>query len=131
MIARALRGLFVLGVAGSCYACAAPAARFKWQRFTMTPTSMMQPMLTGSPKTGGMRSGSVLLKPGESMHKHSTEGNEEQLVFLAGHARVVLAGESVPMGAGEVLYIPPHTEHEIHNEGTEDVRYVFTVAPVK
>jgi mannose-6-phosphate isomerase-like protein (cupin superfamily) len=127
----AAKVLVVVTLGASTLACAAPAAQLKSQKFTLAPEGMMQPLLTGAPMTGGMRSGRVLLKPGESMHRHSTEGNEEFLLFLAGRARVVLGAESVPMAAGEVLYIPPHTEHEVHNEGTEEVRYVFTVAPVR
>ena len=37
-----------------------------------------------------MRSGRVPLKPGEEMHRHNPNGNEEVLVFLAGRASVVL-----------------------------------------
>ena len=91
----------------------------------------MQPLLKGSPETGGMRSGRVRLRPGESMHRHNTNDNEEMLVFLAGHALVTLGSEPVEMDAGQALYIPPHTEHGVENHGTADVRYVFVVAPVR
>ena len=110
--------------------CAAPAAGLRWQRFDLTREGMMQPLLTGAPQSGGMRSGRVVLKPGEEMHRHSTKGNEEVLVFLAGKARVILGTEPVDVGKGQVLYIPPGTEHEVHNDGTEVVTYVFAVAPV-
>jgi mannose-6-phosphate isomerase-like protein (cupin superfamily) len=118
--------LVALAVAG----CAAPQPPLRWQRFDLTQEPMMQPLLTGAPQSGGMRSGRVVLKPGEAMHRHSTKGNEEVLVFLAGKARVVLGAEPVEAGQGQVLYIPPGTEHEVHNDGTEVVTYVFAVAPV-
>ena len=117
-------GLIALG-------CASPTKPLRSQKLVLAPTGMMQPLLTGAPQTAGMHSGHVLLKPGEAMHRHSTEDNEELLVFLAGRARVVLGSEPVEMAAGEVLYIPPHTEHEVHNDGTEVVRYVFVVAKAR
>jgi len=114
--------------------CTVPQTQLKWQRFDLSPPPpepMIQALLTGPPQTGGTRSGCVMLKPGEAMHRHSTNSNEEVLVFLAGRARVVLGGEPVDVGEGQVLYIPPHTEHEVHNDRSEVVRYVFTVAPVR
>jgi mannose-6-phosphate isomerase-like protein (cupin superfamily) len=76
-----------------------------------------------------MRSGRVVLKAGEDMHRHSTQGNEELLVFLEGKARVVLGAETVTMEAGQVLYIPPQVEHEVHNDGPALLQYIYTVAP--
>ncbi len=111
--------------------CSTAARQYKWQRLDLAPAQVDQPLLTGPPQTSGMRSGSVLLRSGEAMHKHSTNDNEELLVFLGGRARVVVGTEPVEVGVGQVLYIPPHTEHEVHNDATEDVRYIFTVAPVR
>jgi mannose-6-phosphate isomerase-like protein (cupin superfamily) len=105
----------------------APVHRYKHVVFPQEP--VYQPLLSGPPETGGMHSGYVVLKAGEDMHLHSTEGNEEMLVFLRGAGTVVLAGEKVAVAAGEGLYIPPHTEHEVHNAGPDELRYVYTVAP--
>ena len=100
-----------------------------YQKFILSPDSAEQMLLTGPPQTGGMRSGRVVLKRGEEMHSHSTAGNEELLVFLQGKARVVLGTDSVEMEAGQALYIPPQTQHEVRNEGDDELRYIFTVAP--
>jgi len=35
-------------------------------------------------------SGLVVLKPGEAMHRHSTESNDEEIVMLAGKATLVI-----------------------------------------
>jgi mannose-6-phosphate isomerase-like protein (cupin superfamily) len=117
---------------GAC-ATATPEARreLRYQRIVLSPDPVEQPLLTGPPQTAGMRSGKVVLKPGEHMHRHSTSGNEELLVFLQGKARVVLGAETVPMEAGQVLYIPPQVEHEVHNDGMEELRYIYTVAPAR
>jgi len=100
-----------------------------YQRIVLSSAPVTQMLLTGPPQTAGMRSGRVVLKPGQEMHRHSTKGNEEILVFLQGKARVVLGQEPLALEAGQVLYVPPQTEHEVHNDGTEELRYIFTVAP--
>ncbi len=114
-------------------ACATTARKagpsLHYQRIVLSPDPVEQPLLTGPPQTMGMRSGRVVLKPGEHMHRHSTEGYEELLVVLRGRARVVVGTEPVAMEAGQVLYIPPQTGHEVHNDGAEELRYIYTVAP--
>jgi mannose-6-phosphate isomerase-like protein (cupin superfamily) len=104
--------------------------KLHYQRIVLSPAPIEQPLLTGPPQTGGMRSGRVVLKAGEDMHRHSTENNEELLVFLQGKARVLLGNETLTMEAGQVLYIPPQTEHTLHNDGPDELRYIYTVAPV-
>jgi len=109
-------------------ACAAPSTQLKWQRIDLGGS---QTLLQGPPQTAGMHSGEVALKPGEDMHRHTTGEHEELLVFLAGRARIVLGSELVEVGEGQVLYIPPHTEHEVRNDGAQVARYVYVVAPVR
>jgi len=104
--------------------------KLHYQRIVLSPAPIEQPLLTGPPQTGGMRSGRVVLKAGEDMHRHSTENNEELLVFLQGKAHVVLGSETLTMEAGQVLYIPPQTEHALRNDGPGELRYIYTVAPV-
>jgi len=114
---------------GACSGARPPAAAtLHYQRIVLSPEPVEQPLLTGPPQTAGMRSGKVALGPGGHMHRHSTLGNEELLLFLRGKARVVLGAETVLMEAGEVLYIPPQTEHEVHNDGPGELTYIYTVA---
>lgn len=89
-----------------------------------------QPLLTGEPMSFGMRSGCVRLEPGKGCPVHSTEGHEEQLVFLAGSGYADIGGKKIPVGKGKVCYIPPHTTHSIHNDGAEPLVYIYCVAPV-
>ncbi len=122
----------VLCVALSIGGCAgrrpAPTV-LRYQRIALSPEPVEQQLLAGPPQTAGMRSGKVVLEPGAHMHRHSTAQNEELLVFLRGDARVVIGTEAVATAAGQVLYIPPQTEHEVHNDGPEELVYVYTVAP--
>ncbi len=122
--------LIIAMLQGACAASTTTSGtRLHYKKIVLSSDPVEQMLLTGPPETGGMRSGRVVLTAGEAMHRHSTKSNEELLVFLHGKTRVILGAESLWMEAGQVLYIPPETEHEVHNEGTDEVRYIFVVAP--
>lgn len=89
-----------------------------------------QRLIPGAPITHGMKAGRVYLEPGADCGIHSTEDREEQLVFLSGEGTAVIAGREMAVGVGKVCYIPPQTEHNIHNTGTEPLVYIFCVTPV-
>jgi mannose-6-phosphate isomerase-like protein (cupin superfamily) len=90
-----------------------------------------QPLLDGPPQTHGMRSGRVFLKPGEDCGEHTTGTHEEMLVFLAGSGVAMLDDEGrMEVAAGQISYIPPHTRHNVKNNGGEPLVYIYCVAPV-
>ncbi len=90
-----------------------------------------QKLLDGQPQTCGMRSGRVYLKPGQSCGRHSTKDREELLVFLSGQGKLLIGQtESFHVGVGRICYIPPNTLHDVKNEGTEPLIYIYCVAPV-
>jgi quercetin dioxygenase-like cupin family protein len=79
-----------------------------------------------------MRSGIVSLKPGEACGAHSTRDHEEIILCLAGRGEVETAALGRrPIQAGQFAYNPPHMEHNVHNTGTELLRYVYVVAPAR
>jgi mannose-6-phosphate isomerase-like protein (cupin superfamily) len=87
------------------------------------------PLLGGPPETVTMRSGLVVLAPGRSVGRHTTDGNEELLVVLEGTGRMIITGEeALPVEAGTAVYCPPGREHDVFNTGTADLRYVYVVA---
>lgn len=89
-----------------------------------------QRLLVGTPQTHGMRSGKVFLADGESCGLHSTKDNEELLVFLAGVGQLQIGKEeTIQVGKGKVCYIPPNTEHDVKNTGSEPLVYIYCVAP--
>lgn len=90
-----------------------------------------QPILSGQPQTCGMRSGRVFLQPGEACGQHSTNAHEEMLVFLSGQGQALIGKENNPyeVAEGKILYIPPHTAHNIENVGTEPLIYIYCVVP--
>jgi len=90
-----------------------------------------QKLLAGEPQTSGMRSGRVYLAPGEECGLHSTKANEEVLVFLSGTGEAIISQKDhYKIGSGKVSYIPPHTDHNIKNTGSEPLVYIYCVAPV-
>ncbi len=90
------------------------------------------PILRGAPESHGMRSGLVELAPGRNVGKHSTHDNEELLIVLAGRGEMRFGnGTSLPVEAGYALYCPPRTEHDVFNTGSEPLRYVYVVSPVR
>jgi len=87
------------------------------------------PILIGPPETVTMKSGYVVLDPGKSVGKHSTEGHEEILIVLEGQGEMLFHdGSKLEVKASTALYCPPHTEHDIKNTGTGSLRYVYIVA---
>lgn len=88
-------------------------------------------LLGGIPQTRGMRSGYVVLQPGESVGEHSTQEKEEAIIVLEGRVKVVADGqEAAVVQKGQLVYIPPRTSHDMSNAGNVPARYVYVVAPV-
>jgi len=86
-------------------------------------------LLAGPPQTAGMRSGVVVLGPGESVGRHSTGSREELIVVLEGQGEVRLEGTGpLAVEAGMAAYVPPATTHDVVNRGEAPLRYVYVVA---
>ena len=89
-----------------------------------------QRLLQGRPQTCGMRSGRVYLNPGDSCGQHSTEQNEEMLIFISGQGELVIGEKGqLSVGQGKVTYIPPNTVHDVKNTGSGPLIYIYCVAP--
>jgi mannose-6-phosphate isomerase-like protein (cupin superfamily) len=87
------------------------------------------PILTGPPETVTMESGYVVLEPGRSVGKHSTEQHEEILIVLEGQGEMLFRdGSELELKSRTALYCPPQTEHDVQNTGTGTLRYVYVVA---
>jgi len=87
------------------------------------------PILSGPPETVTMKSGYVVLEPGRSVGKHSTEHHEELLVVLEGQGEMIFHdGSKLEIKARTALYCPPETEHNVTNTGSGTLRYVYVVA---
>jgi quercetin dioxygenase-like cupin family protein len=88
-------------------------------------------LLAGVPETKGMKSGYVILQPGESVGEHSTDAKEEAVIILEGTVQVFVEGKpSVTAKKEQVVYFPALTRHDMKNIGGGAARYVYVVAPV-
>lgn len=89
-------------------------------------------LLRGFPETNGMKSGYVILLPGESVGEHKTDAREEAIIVLEGQASVYAEKElKFTAKAPSLVYIPPETAHDISNEGRAKLKYVYVVTPVR
>lgn len=71
-------------------------------------------------------SGVVTLELDKSAELHSTEDYEELIVVLSGMGEVrITDGKTLPLKYGSVAFIPQHTEHLVHNTGTDNLRYIY------
>ena len=87
------------------------------------------PILSGPPETVTMKSGYVVLDPGRSVGKHSTEHHEEILIVLEGQGEMLFHdGSKLEIKARTALYCPPQTEHDVRNTGAGTLRYVYVVS---
>lgn len=76
-----------------------------------------------------MRSGLVTLGPGEECGSHNTEDYEELIVVLEGRGEVETEGEGRrSIETGQVAYNPPRTQHNVHNTGSGQLRYIYVVS---
>lgn len=88
-------------------------------------------LLGGKPETHGMRSGYVILSPGDEVGLHSTQDAEELILVLEGKGHVQLSETPINIQKEQVIYIPPHTEHNVMNSGDVSLCYVYVVCPVR
>ena len=76
-----------------------------------------------------MRAGHVTLKPGDSIGEHSTGEYEEMLIILSGEGEVEAEGmDRKKVTAGEIAYNPPNTKHNVINNGSKTMEYIFIVS---
>lgn len=89
-------------------------------------------LLAGVPSTAGMKSGYVILKPGESVGEHKTDAREEAIIILEGKAAVYCEKNLLFTAEAEsLIYIPAETIHDIQNAGDKNLRYIYIVTPVR
>jgi quercetin dioxygenase-like cupin family protein len=119
------------------------SARVTFEEDGMDPTSPKKPrvldwlggkaylaLLEGPPTTCGIRSGRVELGAGEQIGEHSTGDHEEVIVVIEGKGEVCVEGHGpLAIRAGQEVYVPPHSRHNVRNIDSPLLRYVYVVAP--
>lgn len=80
------------------------------------------------PQSRALKSGRVLLSPGESVGWHVTHDREELIVVLNGTATVIENNQETQLGAGDTYYIRNRTEHNVRNDSSNDLEYIYAVS---
>ena len=71
----------------------------------------------------------VDVAPGAEQRAHSHEEAEQVYVIVRGRGRMEVAGDVEEVGEGDLVFIPPATQHGIRNDGSETLVYVSAASP--
>ena len=78
----------------------------------------------------GVAMGYQTLSPGGHIIKHSHEANVEVLVCVSGTGRAVIDGSEYDVRPGTACFLGHSVEHEIFNEGEDEMVLVWVISPV-
>jgi mannose-6-phosphate isomerase-like protein (cupin superfamily) len=67
--------------------------------------------------------------PGSEQLLHSHRAKEQVYVIVRGRGTMKVGGEEQEVAAGTLVFIPPGTDHAIHNTGDEPLVFVSATAP--
>ncbi len=97
---------------------------------TLEARKKFKRLLGSSSIKGGLCSGFVSLKKGESIGAHSTKKKEELLIVIKGKGSADIEGRKIYLKEGQVLFIPSNTLHDIRNYSARLLAYVYVTARV-
>jgi quercetin dioxygenase-like cupin family protein len=60
---------------------------------------------------------------------HVHEDHEEVLYVVSGQGQLVCDGRPIPLEAGSFVFIPPHVEHFVRNDGDDAIRFFYAFSP--
>ncbi len=81
--------------------------------------------LVSSRESRQLASGYVTLDPGSEVGEHQTGTGEELIILLDGTAKVSIEGRGHAVSSPSVVLVPAHTRHNVKNQGTDPLRYVY------
>lgn len=86
-------------------------------------------LIGGPPDSVTVRSGKVLLQPGETVGEHSTGIYEEVIIVLEGEGQFLFGHDQrLDFNSNSILYCPPNTIHNMVNTGSMPLNYIYVVA---
>jgi len=81
------------------------------------------------PITQGLGMGMVTLPPGRTSSTHSHETEQEVWYVISGRGRVRVGDEEAEIRPDTVVVAPPEVEHQLINDGEEDLRAIWIFTP--
>lgn len=79
------------------------------------------------PQSRALKSGRVILKPGEEVGLHKTEDKEEIIVCIKGNPTLVMDNDTLTLNPGETAYVKEEKQHNMVNNTDKEVEYVYIV----
>lgn len=73
--------------------------------------------------------GIQVMPPGCHVRAHGHAKNDEVFYILEGSGRCVIDGVTHPLEAGSTVLLGRYCEHTIHNDGTNDLKFVWFFTP--
>ena len=80
------------------------------------------------PESKALKSGRVILAPGEEIGEHITENREELIVVLRGSAIIENENDPVELTAGQTHFISEGVRHNVKNQSKEELEYLYIVS---
>ncbi len=71
----------------------------------------------------------VEVPPGAQQRQHSHEESEQVYVIVAGSGVMRVAGDEERVQEGDLVFIPPASDHGLVNDGEETLSYVAAASP--
>jgi mannose-6-phosphate isomerase-like protein (cupin superfamily) len=71
----------------------------------------------------------VDVPPGGEQRAHSHPDSEQVYVIVRGRGRMSVAGDVEEVKEGDLVFIPPATQHGIANDGSETLVYIAAASP--
>jgi mannose-6-phosphate isomerase-like protein (cupin superfamily) len=71
----------------------------------------------------------VTLPAGAEQTMHTHEEGEQAYVVVRGSGSMSVAGDTQQVGEGDLILVPPATEHSVRNDGEEDLACVSIQSP--
>lgn len=89
---------------------------------------LVDPTLTGSVN---LAAGTLILPPGQEQPSAARHPVTEEVYYvIRGHGQAELSGESYPIGEGDVIYVPPNTDHRLINtDPANELEILFVNTP--
>lgn len=80
------------------------------------------------PKSRALKSGRVILEPGEEIGEHVTEAREELIVVLRGKAKVIEEDGTIELHEGDTHFISEGKKHNVKNNSDQVLEYIYVVS---
>jgi len=73
----------------------------------------------------------VVIRSGMRQERHAHLGEEQLFLVVSGNGTFITNGVEETISASMLIYIPPHSEHEVINNGSDDLILIVVYVPVK